>query len=144
MSNLADPNSTVSFTYESLSGHARVKIRARFLSERDQIKLDELWTTARALKTNDPAWFAIRDEMLAIGIVQPSIDELKSTLSRSDLESLAILYPAQVNDIEAELGKSRSRPQFTREPSAADVVAASAIIPPADSVTLPTNTAPSN
>ena len=102
MSNLADPNSTTTFTFESAAGNVRLKIRAKFLSERDSIKLDELWKTARELLIKgDPAWFAIRDEMLQVGIVSPTLDELKDKLSRTDLESLAIFYPSQIADIEA-------------------------------------------
>lgn len=139
MSNLADPNSTTTFTFESAAGNVRLKIRAKFLSERDSIKLDELWKTARELLIKgDPAWFAIRDEMLQVGIVSPTLDELKDKLSRTDLESLAIFYPSQIADIEAELGKSRSLPQFIRESSAGDAAAASAITPPAASATPPT------
>lgn len=138
MSNFADPNSTASFTFESANGGVRLRIRAKFLTERDSIKLDELWQTARELLiAGDPKWLEIRDQMLQVGIVSPSLEELKDKLSRADLESLAILYPGQVNDIEAELGKSRSRPQFIRDTSAADAVSSSAITPPAAPVTSP-------
>lgn len=142
MSNLANPESTTYFTYESIRGDVQVRIRAKFLTEREQIRHDELWEEARTLDLADPKFQKLRDDMLSIGIVSPTVEELKTKLGRSDLLQLATRYPDQLLDIEMLLGKSRSRPQFIREPSAVDVAAPSAITPPAANATSQTPAVP--
>ena len=144
MSNLADPASFVLFTYESISGIARVRVRAKYLTERESARHEQLWQDVKPFNVDDPKAIELRNEMLKIGILSPSIDELTEKLSRRDLMQLAYQYPQVIDNAEYELlGKSRSRPQFIMEPSADDAAPAPAITTPPTPAPPPPENAPS-
>mgnify|MGYP006921313166 FL=1 len=137
MSNLANPSATVDFVYESIDGTKRVPIKAKILTDEESERYDRLYDELGPLDIKSAKAIEIRDKMLAIGIVSPSIAELRK-LSRRDVYQLAMRYPDTVDDLELDLlGKSGSRRQFITEQSAADAANPSASTPPASSVMPP-------
>lgn len=144
MSNLANPSATVDFTYESIDGTKRVPIKAKILTDLESEQYDALYAELMPLDIKTAKAIEIRDKMLAIGIVSPSVAELRK-LSRRDVYQIAMRYPDTLDDLEIDLlGKSPSRRQFITAHSAGDAAGQPASTNPAASATPPTQTVPSS
>lgn len=138
-SNLANPSATVDFVYESIDGTKRVPIKAKILTDEEAEQYDRLYDELGPLDIKSAKAIELRDKMLSLGIVSPSVAELRK-LSRRDVYQLAMRYPDTLDELELDLlGKSRSRRQFITEQSAADAAGQPASTNPAASVTPPAN-----
>lgn len=142
MSNLANPETLIEFTYETIAGDKRVPIKARVMTDLQEAEYDRLEEELRK-DLAAPNALELRDKMLALGIISPSVDELKSTLSRGDMYQIAFGYMGAVSEaVLAMLGKSRSRRLFTTASPAGDAAVPLASTSPASDATPPATPAP--
>lgn len=141
----ANPEATADFTYETISGNKRLQLKARFLTEAELMRHEQ---TVRdriiGKQMSEPDTLAARDELLALGIVGMTVDQLKAELTMRDLYQLATGYTEAIDVQEYELGKSRSRPAFIVVTPAVGVAATAATIPQTASATPQADPVPSS
>ena len=126
MSVSANPKATVDFECVTIGGD-HFLLKARFLNSIEERRVRDLIATRIDGKLpSDDGVVETAREVIGIGIVGTTADELSQKLTERELCQLAIRYPDALALTEIERGKSMSLLRFTVDKSAATAVAAAA------------------